>query len=110
MAPPGTLESVNINHLCPYDPAKAKALLTETGYGPSKPLALDLMTNTEKSVFGDIAGVIKEQLARIGTAVSQLASDQQRRWRELKDLLLEEGIVLVDGPGLTESEASWLED
>jgi peptide/nickel transport system substrate-binding protein len=66
MAPPGTLESVNVNHLCPYDQAKAKALLAEAGYGPAKPLTLELMTNTEKSVFGVIATVVKEQLARIG--------------------------------------------
>ncbi len=53
----------------------------------------------------------QEQLSRISVAVSQLASDQQRRWRELKDSLLEEGIVLVDGgTGLTKAEASWLED
>jgi ABC-type transport system substrate-binding protein len=70
MAPPGTLESVNVNHLCPYDPARAKALLSETGYGPSRPLTLDLMTNTEKSVFGVIATVIKEQLARIGVTAN----------------------------------------
>ena len=66
MAPPGTLESVNVNHLCPYDQAKARALLTEAGYGASKPLTLELMTNTEKSVFNVIATVLKEQLARIG--------------------------------------------
>jgi peptide/nickel transport system substrate-binding protein len=70
MAPPGTLESVNINHLCPYDQAKAKALLTEAGYGPSKPLTLELMTNTEKSVFNVIATVVKEQLARIGVTAN----------------------------------------
>jgi polyphosphate kinase len=52
----------------------------------------------------------QEQLARIGAEVSVLASDQQRRWRELKDALLEEGIVLVEGPDLTKSEAGWLED
>jgi polyphosphate kinase len=52
----------------------------------------------------------QEQLSKISTAVSLLASDQQRRWHELRDALLEEGIVLVDGPGLTKSEASWLED
>ncbi len=53
----------------------------------------------------------QEQLTRIGVAVSQLASDQQRRWRELKDSLLEEGIVLVDAAtGLAKPEASWLED
>ena len=70
MAPPGTLESVNVNHLCPHDQAKAKALLAEAGYGPSKPLTLELMTNTEKSVFNVIATVVKEQLARIGVTAN----------------------------------------
>ncbi len=70
MAPPGTLESVNVNHMCPYDPAKAKALLTEAGYSPSKPLTLELMTNTEKSVFSVIATVIKEQMTRIGVTAN----------------------------------------
>jgi len=70
MAPPGTLESANVNHLCPYDQAKAKALLAEVGYGPSKPLTFELMTNTEKSVFSVIATVIKEQMARIGVTAN----------------------------------------
>ncbi len=52
----------------------------------------------------------QEQLAKISVAVSHLASDQQRRWRELRDALLEEGIVLTEGTGLTKAEASWLED
>ncbi len=51
-----------------------------------------------------------EQLAKIAAEVSILASDQQRRWRELRDDLQEEGIFLVDGPGLAKSEAIWLED
>jgi peptide/nickel transport system substrate-binding protein len=70
MAPPGTLESVNVNSMCPHDQTKAKALLVEAGYGPSKPLTLELMTNTEKSVFNVIATVIKEQLARIGVTAN----------------------------------------
>ena len=70
MAPPGTLESVNVNHLCPYDPAKAKAMLAEAGYGPARPLTFELMTNTEKSVFSVIATVIKEQMARIGVTAN----------------------------------------
>jgi peptide/nickel transport system substrate-binding protein len=70
MAPPGTLESVNVNHVCPYDPAKAKALLAEAGYGPSKPLTFELMTNTEKSVFSVIVTVIKEQMARLGVTAN----------------------------------------
>src|SRR5713101_7252540 len=70
MAPPGTFESVNVNHLCPYDQAKARALLVEVGYGPSKPLTLELMTNTEKSVFSVITTVIKEQMGRIGVTAN----------------------------------------
>jgi len=70
MVPPGTLDTVDVNHLCPYDQAKAKALLAEAGYGPSKPLTFELMTNTEKSVFNVIATVIKEQMARIGVTAN----------------------------------------
>src|SRR6266849_7847671 len=68
--PPGTPDTVDVNHLCPYDPARAKALLAEAGYGPQKPLTFELMTNTEKSVFNVIATVIKEQMARIGVIVN----------------------------------------
>jgi peptide/nickel transport system substrate-binding protein len=68
--PPGTLDSVDLNAACPHDQAKAKALLAEAGYGPSKPLTFTLMTNTEKSVFNVIATVIKEQMARIGVTAN----------------------------------------
>ena len=51
-----------------------------------------------------------EQLAKISAEVSALASDQQRRWRELKDDLLHEGIVLVETANLTKAETTWLED
>jgi ABC-type transport system substrate-binding protein len=52
------------------NPAKAKAMLAEAGYGPQKPLSFELMTNTEKSVFNVIATVIKEQMARIGVTAN----------------------------------------
>jgi len=68
--PPGTPDTVDVTHLCPYDPAKAKALLAEAGYGPQKPLTFELMTNTEKSVFNVIATVIKEQVARLGVTAN----------------------------------------
>jgi polyphosphate kinase len=51
-----------------------------------------------------------EQLARIGENVAVLASEQQKRWRELRKLLAENGIVLVDGPEVTKKERTWLED
>jgi len=70
MIPPGTMDTVDVNGRCPHDPAKAKALLAEAGYGPEKPLTFELMANTEKSLFNVIATVIKEQLARIGVTAN----------------------------------------
>ncbi len=51
-----------------------------------------------------------EQLAKISEAVASLASDQQKRWRELREDLLHEGIVLVDAHDVTKAERAWLED
>src|SRR2546428_3730136 len=74
--PPGTMDTVDVNHMCPYDPARAKALLAEAGYSPQKPLTFELMTDTEKSVFNVIATVIKEQMARIGVTVNIRLGDK----------------------------------
>ncbi|HWF96864.1 MAG TPA: RNA degradosome polyphosphate kinase [Xanthobacteraceae bacterium] len=51
-----------------------------------------------------------EQLGLIGEAVSALASDQQKRWRELRQVLVEQGVTLVEGPDMTKKEKTWLED
>jgi polyphosphate kinase len=51
-----------------------------------------------------------EQLQRIGEAVSRLASDQQARWRELRQELKAADIVLVDAEGLKKADRVWLED
>src|SRR4051812_37065180 len=51
-----------------------------------------------------------EQLTRIGEAVAVLASDQQGRWRELRQELAAAGLVLVEGPEVTKKEKVWLED
>jgi polyphosphate kinase len=51
-----------------------------------------------------------EQLVRIAETVAALASDQQKRWRELRQSLAEHGIVLVDVLDLTKKEKTWLED
>jgi polyphosphate kinase len=51
-----------------------------------------------------------EQLARISEAVSALASDQQKRWRELREELGAAGVVLVEGDALSKQERAWLED
>lgn len=51
-----------------------------------------------------------EQLTRINEAVSKLAADQQSQWGELRPLLADAGIVLVDGRDVTKAERSWIED
>src|SRR5205807_878860 len=51
-----------------------------------------------------------EQLARIREAVAVLASDQQARWRELRQQLVADGVVLVDGPDPTRHERAWLQE
>jgi polyphosphate kinase len=51
-----------------------------------------------------------EQLARINEAVSALASDQQGIWRDLRTILADAGIVLVEGRDVSKSDRSWIED
>lgn len=70
MNPPGTMDTVDVNHLCPHDPQRATALLAELGYGPNNPLSFEIMTNTEKAVFNAIATVIKDQMARLGVTAN----------------------------------------
>src|SRR5262245_3603666 len=115
MAPPGTMESVNVTGLCPYDPARAKALLAEAGYGPQKPLTFELMTNTEKSVFNVIATVLKEQMSRLGVTANirlvdkvtwMAAANQDGPWdMYVEDLL---SLLTLDSNGfLSTTQASW---
>jgi len=51
-----------------------------------------------------------EQLAKISEAVSSLASDQQARWRQLRDELKNQNIVLADTERLKKVDRAWLED
>src|SRR6201985_3175563 len=51
-----------------------------------------------------------EQLVLINETVSKLASDQQAIWRDLRGVLAEVGVVLVDGRDVTKAERSWIED
>jgi peptide/nickel transport system substrate-binding protein len=113
--PPGTLDTVDVTHMCPYDQARARALLAEAGYGPQKPLTFELMTNTEKSVFNVIATVIKEQMSRIGVTANirlvdkvtwMTAANQDGPWdMYVEDLL---SLLTLDSNGfLSTTAASW---
>src|SRR5581483_2336991 len=50
-----------------------------------------------------------EQLTRINEMASSLAHDQQERWKELRQDLAREKIILVDGPDVTRQERAALE-
>ncbi len=51
-----------------------------------------------------------EQLTRIVEAVSRLASDQQKRWLELRPALASAGVKLIDAADLKKAERAWLEE
>jgi polyphosphate kinase len=51
-----------------------------------------------------------EQLVLVNKTVSELATDQQAIWSELRTVLSEVGIELVDGRDVTKSERAWIED
>jgi polyphosphate kinase len=51
-----------------------------------------------------------QQLAAVRDAVTELETAQQDVWRELRDLLAAEGIVLADGQRLEPPQARWLRD
>jgi polyphosphate kinase len=51
-----------------------------------------------------------EQLALINETVSKLANDQQAIWRDLRHVLADAGIAMVDGRDVTRAERSWIED
>src|SRR3569623_2265003 len=51
-----------------------------------------------------------EQLHLINQAVSTLATDPQAIWRDLHKILVDAGIVLVEGRDVTKSETKWLEE
>ena len=51
-----------------------------------------------------------EQLVLINETVSDLASDQQAIWRDLRNMLAGVGIVLIDGKDVTKAERNWIAD
>jgi polyphosphate kinase len=51
-----------------------------------------------------------EQLVRIAEVVAVLSGDQQAHWRQLRELLADAGILIVDGQAVTRQEREWLEE
>ncbi len=66
-APAGAKDALDLTAECPYDPAKAKALLKEAGYGPGgKELKLTLTTNNSDPAHIEVSQALKYQFAKLG--------------------------------------------
>jgi peptide/nickel transport system substrate-binding protein len=52
-----------------YDPEEARRLLAEAGYGPGRPLRLELKTSSAE-LSRQVAAVLQEQLKRVGVELS----------------------------------------
>ncbi|WP_375203205.1 RNA degradosome polyphosphate kinase [Hyphococcus sp.] len=52
----------------------------------------------------------QEQLTMISEHAAALMSEQQRCWRELKPLLRDAGVVVIDEDELSDADAEWLEE
>jgi peptide/nickel transport system substrate-binding protein len=76
MAPPGVKDYVDLRHLCPYDPEKARALLKTAGYDERNPLRFTLITNNEKQVFSNIGVLLKDQYKKLGVEVKVEVMDK----------------------------------
>src|SRR4051794_10851291 len=50
----------------------------------------------------------EQQLATIKERATRLVEAQQRCWRELRPLMREQGLAVLDPPELTEAERAWL--
>ncbi len=52
----------------------------------------------------------QEQLNMISEHAAALMSEQQRCWRELKPLMRDAGVIVLDDEELTDADAKWLEE
>ncbi len=69
-SPAGAKDALDLTAECPYDPAKAKALLKEAGYGPGgKPLKVTLTTNNSDPAHIEVSQALKLQFAKLGAAM-----------------------------------------
>jgi peptide/nickel transport system substrate-binding protein len=54
----------------PFDPAEARRRLASRGYGPERPLALEMMTNVGNRLREGVVLKLQDQLAKVGVRVT----------------------------------------
>jgi peptide/nickel transport system substrate-binding protein len=79
--PPGTMDTVDVNHACPYDPAKAKALLAEAGHPDGFETSMTIASSFPAQMA--MAPIIQANLAAVGIKAKIGTMEIPRYWDEV---------------------------
>jgi len=74
--PPGVPDAIDLNEMYPYRPDEAKRLLKELGYDEKNPLKFSILIGNQDATMADVAALIKNQMAKIGSEAKIILLDQ----------------------------------
>ena len=98
---PASVDALDLTSLCPYDPARAKQLLGEAGYGPSKPFKFTMVINNTDPAFVEISQALKSMYAQVGAEMDIQVLDRAT-WvnllvrRKALDMTLQDTLPVLD--------------
>ncbi|MEE9276236.1 MAG: ABC transporter substrate-binding protein [bacterium] len=98
---PGSKDAIDLTAMCPYDPDKAKKLLAEAGYGPSKPFKFVMTINNTDPTFVEIAQSLKTIYAKLGVTMDIRVVDRAT-WvnlfvrKRITDMTLQDTLAVLD--------------
>ena len=98
---PGSPDAIDLTSECPFDPAKAKKLLAEAGFGSSKPFKFVMTINNTDPTFVDIAQIMKTTYGSMGVKMDIRVVDRAT-WVTLfvrkrnTDMTLQDTVPVLD--------------
>lgn len=98
---PGSPDAIDLSAKCPFDPAKAKKLLAEAGFGPSKPFKFVMTINNTDPTFVEVAQVMKTTYASLGVKMDIRVVDRAT-WvnlfvrKRVTDMSLQDTVPVLD--------------